>query len=66
MEQIIAEKNDLERALSSVTDILQNTVIEKDQLSKLFNDFKQHFQTIKNQCNSYQNRLVEEITARKT
>jgi hypothetical protein len=30
MEQIIAEKNDLERALSSVTDILQNTVIEKD------------------------------------
>ena len=38
---------------------------EKDQLSKLFNDFKQHFEVIKNQANQYQNRLVEEVTARK-
>ena len=38
---------------------------EKDQLSKLFNDFKHHFEVIKNQANQYQNRLVEEITARK-
>jgi hypothetical protein len=40
-------------------------VAEKDQLSKLFNDFKHHFEVIKNQANQYQNRLVEEITARK-
>ena len=65
MEQIIVEKNELERALSSVSDILQNTVAEKDQLSKLFNDFKKHFQVIKNQSSGYQNRLVEEITTRK-
>lgn len=54
LEQIIQEKNELERALASVSDILQNTVAEKDQLSKLFSDFKQHFSVIKNQCTSYQ------------
>ena len=54
LEQIIQEKNELERALASVSDILQNTVAEKDQLSKLFGDFKQHFSVIKNQCGSYQ------------
>ena len=59
------EKNELERALASVSDILQNTVTEKDQLSKLFHDFKQHFNVIKSQCSGYQNRLIEEITARK-
>ena len=48
LEQIIQEKNELERALASVSDILQNTVAEKDQLSKLFGDFKQHFSVIKN------------------
>ena len=47
VEQVIIEKNELERALASVSDILQNTVAEKDQLSKLFNDFKTHFNTIK-------------------
>ena len=46
-EQIISEKNELERALAGVSDILQNTVAEKDQLTKLFNDFKSHFNTIK-------------------
>tara|TARA_B110000285_G_C15088646_1_gene597712 strand:+ start:73 stop:252 length:180 start_codon:yes stop_codon:yes gene_type:complete len=53
VEQVIIEKNELERALASVSDILQNTVAEKDQLSKLFNDFKQHFEVIKNQANQY-------------
>ena len=65
LENIINEKNELERALASVSDILQNTVAEKDQLSKLFNDFKNHFNVIKNQSNSYQSRLVEEMTTRK-
>lgn len=51
IEALIAEKNELERALSSVSEILQNTVQEKDQLSKLFSDFKDHFGSIKNQCN---------------
>jgi hypothetical protein len=66
IEMIINEKDQLERALASVSDILQNTVQEKDQLSKLFNDFKEHFNTIKVQCGGYQNRLIEEMTARKT
>jgi len=28
-------------------------VAEKDQLSKLFTDFKSHFETIKTQCATY-------------
>lgn len=65
LEAIINEKNELERALASVSDILHNTVQEKDQLSKLFTDFKEHFKSIKDQCSSYQTKLVEEITSRK-
>lgn len=53
LESVMAEKNDLERALISVTDKLQATVAEKDQLSKLFTDFKSHFETIKTQCATY-------------
>lgn len=59
------ERIELKRALDSVSEMLQNTIVEKDQLSKLFNDFKGHFQSIKSQCTSYQNKLVDEITARK-
>lgn len=54
LEKAIAEKNELERALASVSDILQNTVVEKDQITKLYDDFKKHFQTIKHQCSGYQ------------
>ena len=30
LQKAITEKNELERALASVSDILQNTVVEKD------------------------------------
>ena len=65
LESVMQEKNELERALISVTDKLQATVSEKDQLSKLFTDFKSHFETIKSQCATYQARLVEEMTTRR-
>jgi len=34
---------ELKRALDHVSELLQNTIVEKDQLSKLFTEFKQHF-----------------------
>lgn len=43
----------------------RNAVSEKDQLTKLFSEFKTHHETLKNEKNSYQQRLVDEITARK-
>lgn len=43
----------------------KGAVSEKDQLSKLFTDFKSHHETLKNEKNSYQQRLVDEISARK-
>ena len=49
----------------TVSEQLQSAVSEKEQLSKLFTDFKSHFATIKSQCSSYQQKLVEEITTRK-
>ena len=63
---LIEEKNELERALFAVQEALQTTTSEKEQMHKLFNDFKLHFTTIQNQCNNYQKRLVEEMTARKS
>ena len=65
LESVMQEKNELERALISVSDKFQAAVAEKDQLSKLFQDFKSHFETIKTQAATYQTRLVEEMTTRR-
>jgi hypothetical protein len=43
---ILQEKNELERALFAVQEALQTTTTEKEQLHKLFCDFKIHFETI--------------------
>ena len=42
---LLDEKNDLERALMSVQEALQTTTNEKEQITKLFQDFKVHFET---------------------
>lgn len=47
LEKVISEKNELERALASVSELLETTVTEKEQLGKLFADFKLHFQSVK-------------------
>ena len=65
LERVLAEKNDVEKALESVTELYKNAASEKDQLTKLFAEFKSHHETLKTEKNSYQQRLVEEITARK-
>lgn len=54
-----------EKALSSVQELLERTVTEKDQMHRLFEDSKGHLDVIKRQCNAYERRLVDEITARK-
>ena len=64
-ENLLTEKNDLERALGSVSDLLQQTTLEKEQLHKLFTDLKAHFDTIKTQCGAYQRRLVDELTSKR-
>lgn len=63
---ILQEKNELERALFAVQEALQTTTTEKDQLHKLFCDFKLHFETIQTQANTCQKRLVDEMGARKS
>ena len=60
------EKNELERALMSVQEMLQNTTNEKEQVTKLFQDFKVHFESIKTQSEGYQKKLVEEMRLRKS
>ena len=52
-QALIDEKNDLERALFAVQEALQTSTSEKEQMHKLFNDFKSHFTTIQDQCNIY-------------
>ena len=64
-QALIEEKNELERALFAVQEALQTSTNEKEQMHKLFNDFKSHFATIQQQCGNYQKRLVDEMTQRK-
>ena len=45
-QALIEEKNQLERALFAVQEALTTTTTEKEQMHKLFNDFKIHFATI--------------------
>ena len=65
-QALIDEKNQLERALFAVQEALTTTTTEKEQMHKLFADFKIHFATIQNQCTNYQKRLVEEMTNRRS
>jgi DNA phosphorothioation-dependent restriction protein DptG len=64
--QLLQEKNELERALFAVQEALQTSTTEKEELTKLFTDFKSHFDTVQGQAASYQKRLVEEMGARKS
>ena len=64
-QALIDEKNQLERALFAVQEALTTTTTEKEQMHKLFSDFKIHFATIQQQCTNYQKRLVEEMSTRR-
>lgn len=46
IKQLSQEKNDLERALHAVQEQLQTSTTEKDQLHKVFMDFKSHYETV--------------------
>jgi hypothetical protein len=59
------ERQELERALFAVQEALQTSNTEKEQLHKVFTDFKSHYETVQAQANVYQKRLVEEMSARK-
>lgn len=45
-KQLAQEKSELERALFSVQEALQTTSTEKEQLHKMFMDFKNHYETV--------------------
>jgi len=64
-KQQAQERQDLERALFAVQEQLQTSNTEKEQLHKIFIDFKSHYETVQSQSNVYQKRLVEEMNARK-
>ncbi len=40
-------------------------LVEKEQIGALYNDFKGHYESMKQQCGQYQKRLGEEMQARK-
>lgn len=64
-KQLTQEKADLERALTTVQEALQTTSMEKEQLMKIFTDFKAHYETVQAQSHTYQKRLIDEMSARK-
>lgn len=53
------------KALADVTQKYKDAAYEKNELTKLFAEYKTNFETLKHEKISYQQRLVEEITARK-
>lgn len=59
------ENEDLQRALQAVEKHLETALLEKDQISALYEDFRGHYESIKGQVSQYQKRLGEEIQIRK-
>ena len=45
-QALIDEKHQMERALNSMQEALTTTTMEKEQMHKLFTDFKLNFATI--------------------
>jgi predicted nucleic acid-binding Zn-ribbon protein len=64
-EQLQQENDELQRALVTVERHLQTAIAEKEQVSALYNDFKVHYEQMRNQSTQYQKRLGEEVQARK-
>lgn len=65
LEQLQAENEDLQRALATVERHLQTALVEKEQVTSLYNDFKIHYEQMRNQSAQFQKRLGEEMQARK-
>ncbi len=64
-ESLINENQDLQKALRTLEEHLTKTQAEKEQIQQLYNDFKQHYTSMKNQCQQYEKRLAEEVAMRK-
>jgi hypothetical protein len=65
IDSILAEKADLERALNDVRDLLERERLEKIQMNELYTDQRNECERVKQERAQYQQRLVEEFTARK-
>ena len=52
-KQMNQEKQELERALFAVQEALQTSNTEKEQLHKVFTDFKTHYETVQSQATVY-------------
>lgn len=65
VDQLRQENEELQRALTTVERHLQTTHAEKEQLQALHQDFKQHYEQMRSQSNQYQQRLGEEVQARR-
>lgn len=65
IEAILQEKGDLERALQEVRELLERERDEKLQMDRLYTDQKAECERLKSERNHYQQRLMEEFTAKK-
>jgi len=65
IEAILAEKQELERALVEVRELLERERDEKLQIDRLYLDQKAECERIKTERTHYQQRLMEEFTSKK-
>lgn len=65
IDSILQEKQDLERALLDVRDLLERERDEKMQVDRLYQDQKAECERIKVERSHYQQRLMEEFTNKK-
>ena len=65
IEAILGEKQDLERALMEVRELLERERDEKMQVDRLYQDQKSECERIKVERSHYQQRLMEEFSNKK-
>jgi ASC-1-like (ASCH) protein len=62
IEAILAEKQEVERALQDVRHLLEREREEKLQVDRLYQDLKAESERVKQERSHYQQRLMEEFT----
>jgi chromosome segregation ATPase len=64
-EDLLEEKNELYKALTSTKEVVERFRSDNDSLRRMYEDLKQQFERARKDCNEYQQRFLEAQAAHK-
>lgn len=64
-EDLLEEKNELYKALTSTKEVVERFRSDNDSLRRMYEDLKQQFERARKDCNEYQQRFLEAQSAHK-